>query len=759
MHEIAGFTKIACEVLNLAIFEAEKLGYHNVTTAHLLYGLVGVKDSISALILNRCITCDEIEAKIIKICKPKTKKLSKENFTPLVQKILDSAKKKAISNGLLKAGSQHILTEFLQEEENIGILILQEKKIAVENIYIKCLSYNFNWLDPIYKTKKENSYLTKFGKDLTSLAKENKLDPLIGRKLELQRIIQILSRRKKNNPCLIGEAGVGKTVVVEGLAEKISKNMVPPTLRNKRIISIDITAMLSGTKYRGDFEERLKNVLQQASKDNGVILFIDEIHNIVGTGAAEGAIDAANILKPKITRGDIQLIGSTTIEEYSKHIEKDPALERRFQPVLVNEPNKLESIKILQGIKKKYESFHNIKISNNAIKTAIELSSRYIPDRYLPDKAIDLIDEAASRKKLLLIGENYNTIYKSYNICLKKPASKIYKLTSKDICEIVSCWTNIPIKQLNKNNIERLNMLEDEINKQIFGQEAAVSSLVNAIKRNTTGVSCENRPIGNFLFVGPTGVGKTALCVTLAKTFYGAEKNMLKLDMSEYMESNSISKLIGAPPGYVGHNKPNPITNKIKRMPYLVVVFDEIEKAHPDIFNLLLQIMDEGSLTDSHSKKINFKNCIIILTSNLSSSNMHKYKNIGFNSNSPNSKNSKELIETELKKTFKPEFLGRIDEIILFKTLSKNTIKNIIKKQLNELKLRLEKLNYNFCYTSEVVEFIFNLNKSNTKGARTIKNVITKNVEDLISEKILNKTIIKNKKFTLTTINNKLYIK
>ena len=521
--------------------------------------------------------------------------------------------------------------------------------------------------------------------------------------------------------------------------------------------------MLSGTKYRGDFEERLKNVLQQADKNNGIILFIDEIHNIVGTGAAEGAIDAANILKPKITRGDIQLIGSTTIEEYSKHIEKDPALERRFQPVLINEPNKLESIKILQGIKKKYETFHNIKITNNAIKSAVELSSRYIPDRYLPDKAIDLIDEAASRKKLLLIGENYNIIDPDYNITdnifLKKTTPKIYKLTSKDICEIVSCWTNIPIKQLTKNNIERLNMLENEINKQIFGQEAAISSLVNAIKRNKTGVSCENRPIGNFLFVGPTGVGKTALCATLAKTFYGNEKNMLKLDMSEYKESNSISKLIGAPPGYVGHNKPNPITNKIKRMPYLVVVFDEIEKAHPDIFNLLLQIMDEGSLTDSHSKKINFKNCIIILTSNLNSSNMHKQKNIGFNSKTQNNKNSKELIETELKKTFKPEFLGRIDEIIIFKKLSKNTIKNIIKKQLNELKIRLEKLNYNFCYTNEVIEFILNLNNNNTKGARTIKNIITKNVEDLISEKILNKTITKNKKFTLTTINNNLCIK
>ena len=586
MFSIVGFTDIAYKVLHLAILKAEQLGYNDINTRHLLYALTAVKDSISALILNDFITMTEIEEKIKNLNKNPSRKLTANNFTPLVKKILENAKIKAKSYGFSLAGSEHILIELLQEEQNFGLLIFDEKKIPIENIYIKCLSYNFNTKDPIYKPKKQANPLTIFGKDLTQLAKEDKLDPLIGRKKELARIIQILTRRKKNNPCLIGEAGVGKTVVIEGLADRIAKGLVPTSLKNKRIISLDITLMLSGTKYRGDFEERLKNVLLQASSKKNIILFIDEIHNIVGTGAAEGAIDAANILKPKITKGDIQLIGSTTIDEYSKYIEKDPALDRRFQPVAINEPTRTQTIKILEGIKEKYEEFHEIKITSNAIENATNLSIRYIQDRCLPDKAIDLLDEAASRKKFLKTTEK------------KDLKEKQQKLTSKDIIEVLSSWTNIPIKQLTKSEIDRLNSLETIINNKIFGQENAVSSLVNAIKRNKTGISSQNKPIGTFLFIGPTGVGKTSLCKVLAKTFYGDEKSIIKLDMSEYMEPNSISKLIGAPPGYIGYDKPNPLTNKLKKSPYTVIVFDEIEKAHPDVFNLLLQIMDESVLTD-----------------------------------------------------------------------------------------------------------------------------------------------------------------
>ena len=745
MINIAGFTDMARKVLQLAIYKAEKLGYENVNSRHLLYGLVGVVDSISSLILTENISSMEIEENLIKIPSKTYKKLTINDFTPLVKKILENAKKKANAYGFSLAGSEHILIEFLQEEKNFGALLLHEKKIQIENIFIKCLSYNFSMKEPLYNEKKQNSLLLKFGRNLTDLAKENKLDPLIGRKNELTRIIQILTRRKKNNPCLIGEAGVGKTVVVEGLAQKIVKGLVPNSLKDKKIISLDISLIISGTKYRGDFEERLKNILNKATKKQNTILFIDEIHNIVGTGAAEGAIDAANILKPKITKGEIQLIGSTTINEYSAYIEKDPALERRFQPVIVEEPNKSQTIKILRGIKSKYELFHKIKITESSIKAATNLAKRYIPDRFFPDKAIDLIDEAAARKKLLFSNKT-NLKNKNYNL----------KLTTKDILKIISLWTNIPLNGLNSSELKSINNLESKIKKEIFGQEKAIDSLVNAIKKNKTGTSVENKPIGTFLFVGPTGVGKTALCKVLAKTLYNNENNLLKLDMSEFMESNSVSKLLGAPPGYVGYEKPNLLTTKLKRNSCLVIVFDEIEKAHPDIFNLLLQIMDEGILTDSQGKKLNFKNSIIILTSNISFKNLKK---IGFKTSEKNEYVKNQLIKTELKKFFKPEFLSRINDIIVFKKLSNHNLKCIIKKNLNELKIRIKKLNYNFTYENNLIDYILKLNENNNNiGARGIKNLISKHVENLISQNILNKTIKKHSDFILKVQNNKIKI-
>lgn len=767
MYKFSGFTNLACEALSLALFEAEKLGYSCIGTEHLLYGLAAAKDSVSAFILNKnCVTPNQIENKLISvvgICLPE--KLTTKDFTPRVRTIMKRALEEAKNMSVELAGTEHLLISFLHEKESYGMLILQEIGGLSKEIYDQCISYDFDIYRQFRKKKKFNNksnILEKYGKDLTLLAREENLDPLVGRDAEIERTIQVLTRRKKNNPCLVGEPGVGKTAVVEGLAQRIVSGNVPSDLKMKKVISLDFSSILSGAKYRGDFEERIKLILDEVEKNKDIILFLDEIHNIVGAGSAEGAMDAANILKPKMARGDVQIIGATTLEEYSRKIEKDSALERRFQPILVEEPDEEQAKNILFGIREKYEKFHKLKISDDAVVAAITLSKRYINDRFLPDKAIDVIDEAASRKKYYCKNadspEEFSEKIMSSNINKNSLAEENAVVTCNDVAEVVSYWTGIPVFQITKSERDRLMFLELELRNCIFGQERAIKALTHAIKRNRTGVSCENRPIGNFMFVGSTGVGKTALCKALSISIFGNEKNLIKLDMSEYMEPHSISKMIGAPPGYVGFDTAVSLADQVRKKPYSVVVFDEIEKAHKDVFNILLQIMDEGVLTDSHSRKINFKNCIIILTSNVASDILEERKNIGFSVGNFHENQRKNLVESELKKTFRSEFLGRLDEIIVFDKLSYDTLKFIVLKQLNQIVNRMKNIGYELNYDESVVKYVLSSNIDKTKGARAIKNIVAKKIEGIISDKILSGEITKGDKIILTASNNELSV-
>ena len=625
--------------------------------------------------------------------------------------------------------------------------------------------------------KSKTPTLDEFGKDLTAIATEGKIDPVIGRDDEIQRVIQILSRRTKNNPCLIGEPGVGKTAIVEGLALKIVKDEVPELLANKKIVALDLTSMVAGTKYRGDFEERIKKAMDEVKNAKDVILFIDEVHTIMGAGAAEGATDAANILKPSLARGEIQVIGATTIDEYRKNIEKDAALERRFQPVTVGEPTEEETVEILKGIRDKYEAHHKVKISDNAIENAVKMSSRYIADRFLPDKAIDLIDEAASRVRLnaYTMPENLKAMEKELKSLQEEKASavknqnfeqaatirdkekslktlldeekekwknisfhKVREITSEDIASVVSAWTGIPANQITKEESERLLNLEDILHERIVGQDKAVSGVARAIRRGRAGLKNPKRPIGSFIFLGPTGVGKTELCKTLAEAMFGDEDAIIKLDMSEYMEKHTVSKLIGSPQGYVGFDEGGQLTEKIRRKPYSVVLFDEIEKAHPDVFNMLLQILEDGVLTDSQGRKVSFKNAVIIMTSNVGASKITDNKlALGFGGNNDPSTNIEELVMAELKKTFKPEFLNRIDEIIVFNQLEKDDIEEIARRMLGGLKKQLKELDIDVTFTDNAISHIADAGFDKVYGARPLRRAIQTKIEDRLSELIL----------------------
>jgi len=621
--------------------------------------------------------------------------------------------------------------------------------------------------------------LSKYGRDLTELAKNNKIDPVIGRQQEIERVIQILSRRTKNNPCLIGEPGVGKTAIAEGLAQKIVTGEVPETLKSKKIFSLDLTAMLAGAKYRGDFEERIKGAIDEVAKSGNIILFIDELHTIIGAGAAEGAVDAANILKPQLARGEIQIIGATTIEEYRKHIEKDAALERRFQPVMVAEPNEEDATKILFGLRDKYEAHHKIKISDEAIRAAVQLSSRYITDRYLPDKAIDLIDEAASRvrmkaftappdlkemeDKIKKAGEEKAAAVnaqdfeaaakirdeeKSLNEEYEKArqqwqetnARNSGEVTAEEIAEIVSIWTGVPVKQLTEQESDRLLHMEDILHKRVVGQNEAVEAVAKAIRRGRVGLKDPKRPIGSFIFLGPTGVGKTELCKALAEALFGNENNMIRLDMSEYMEKHTVSRMVGSPPGYVGYDEGGQLTEKIRRNPYSVVLFDEIEKAHPDVFNILLQILEDGILTDAQGRRVDFRNAVIIMTSNIGARMITETKNLGFGSSENAMKDDKEIkndVMNELKKHFRPEFLNRIDDIIVFQKLSEDDIKLIASKMLGQLTERVKQLGINLVVTEEAIAEIANEGYEPVYGARPLRRAITTKIEHKLSEFLL----------------------
>ena len=693
-------------------------------------------------------------------------------------------------------GTEHVLLAIAREGSCSATLLLSRAGVSMQDIVndvSKALMGGTANAGTDNKDggKENESMLSQFGRDLTKLAKDGKIDPVIGRQKEIERVIQILSRRTKNNPCLIGEPGVGKTAIAEGLALKIVSGEVPELLKDKKIYSLDLTGMVAGTKYRGDFEERIKKVIDEVKNAKDVILFIDEVHTLIGAGSAEGAADAANILKPSLARGELQIIGATTIEEYRKHIEKDAALERRFQPVMVDEPSQEEAIEILKGIKDKYEAHHKVKITDEAIESAVKLSTRYIGDRYLPDKAIDLIDEAASRvrlrsytapsdlkeledKKKSVEAEKLSAVNAQEferAAALRDEERKLDKeikdkkenwhdmagkshdeVTPADIADIVSSWTGVPVTQLSTEESDRLLHMEDELHRRIVGQDEAVEAVSRAIRRGRVGLKDPKKPIGSFIFLGPTGVGKTELCKALAAAMFGDENAMIRLDMSEYMEKHTVSRLIGSPPGYVGYDEGGQLTEKVRRKPYSVVLFDEIEKAHPDVFNMLLQILDDGVLTDGQGRRVDFKNCIIIMTSNVGAKLIsQKQKAFGFAAGAKeleqNEKEIKDAVMGELRNTFRPEFLNRVDDIIVFQRLTKENIKEIASRLLAVLQKRVEDMGIEVTFSDEAVSKIADAGFDDVYGARPLKRAIQSRIEDALSEEMLKGNVKKGGKY------------
>lgn len=750
MYQFKGFTEKANKALNLAIESAEEMRHNYVGTEHILYGLVKEGSGVAATALNECgVTEDALREKLESINGTMSLvELTPDDFTPRTKRVLRAAVIISSKTGYTYVGTEHLLLAILSESDSYAVAFLEELGVSVERL-AQAVSKGmqggaeegfggFENESAPNGSQKGGSALDKFGRDLTQAAKNGEIDPVIGREKEIQRVIQILSRRTKNNPVLIGEPGVGKTAVAEGLALEIAKGNVPEILKDKRVVSLDLTGMVAGAKYRGDFEERIKAAIDEVKKSKNTILFIDELHTIVGAGAAEGSADAANILKPSLARGDFQVIGATTLNEYRKYIEKDAALERRFQPVKVGEPTPEQAVQILKGLRDSYEAHHKVKITDEAINAAVTLSSRYIADRYLPDKAIDLIDEGASKVRLasLTSPDNVKELEDEIADYEKEKASAINEqdferaarlrdeqkelqtklddakkkwqeqqkgnsgeVTAEDIAKIVSEWTGIPVVQLTKEESERLLNMENVLHERVIGQSEAVTAIAKAIRRGRVGLKDPKRPVGSFIFLGPTGVGKTELCKALAEAMFGDENAMLRLDMSEYMEKHTVSKLIGSPPGYVGFEEGGQLTEKVRRKPYSVVLFDEIEKAHPDVFNMLLQILEDGRLTDSQGRTVDFKNTVIIMTSNVGARLItEKQSSLGFNSENENAEESekkdiKELVTGELRKVFRPEFLNRVDDIIVFNKLNKDEIKQIAVKMLKTLENRLDKMN------------------------------------------------------------------
>ncbi len=790
MYKFTGFNEKANVALNNAVNAAEDLGHTYIGSEHLLLGILKDNTSTASSVLNaRGITHQKVEDAVkssVGIGMPT--ELSPDDFTPRSKNIIESSIVIARSSSLPLVGTEHLLMAIMRETQSFGAKIIIKLGGSLSDIIsdITRASTGETGRQNTHSRNVANSKtdtLDKFGRDLTLLAKEGKIDPIIGRMQEIERVTQILSRRTKNNPCFIGEPGVGKTAIAEGLALKIANNEVPELLKNKRIISLDLTGMVAGTKYRGDFEDRIKKCIEEVTASGDVILFIDEIHTIVGAGSAEGATDAANILKPSLARGDLQVIGATTIEEYRKNIEKDAALERRFQPVTVGEPTEDEAIEILKGLRDKYEAHHKVKITDEAIIAAVKLSSRYIGDRFLPDKAIDLIDEASSRVRLKAftppeeikqLEDEITEISKEKTSAVnsqeferaaslrdkekelqkklseekaeweEKQAHASGEIGTNEIAEIVSVWTGIPVNQLTIEESKRLLNLENELHNRIIGQNEAVTAVAKAIRRARVGLKDPKRPIGSFIFSGPTGVGKTELCKALAEAMFGDENAIIRLDMSEYMEKHNVSRLVGSPPGYVGFEEGGQLTEKIRRKPYSVVLFDEIEKAHPDVFNMMLQILDDGILTDSQGRKVSFKNSIIIMTSNVGAKLItEKQSSLGFTSggSSMSFEKIREAVMGELKKTFRPEFINRIDDIIVFSRLSKENIKEIAVKLLNEVGRRTAEMDIHIDFTDAVAEKIADAGFDEIYGARPLKRAVRTNIEDRLSELLLEEKI------------------
>ena len=800
------FTKCGERVLSISNELAIDLGHSYIGTEHILYGLVCENNGIAGKALaKQNITPEDILDEIESLIGGKIKEdFSVLGFTPRTKKILENAYLEAKRLGTNFIGTEHMLIGLLKESECIAVRILEALDIKVDKIYTDIANILNDYDTDTKKTKEEKNhnntqFLNQFGSDLTKQAKEGKLDPVTGRSDETDRIIEVLSRRTKNNPCLIGEPGVGKTAVIEGLAQKIVNNCIPENLKNKRVITLDIPSLVAGAKYRGDFEERVKKCLAEAKKMKDIILFIDEIHTIVGAGAAEGAIDAANILKPMLARGEIQLIGATTLKEYRKYIEKDQALERRFQPIYIEEPSLENSIKILNGIKNKYEEHHQVKITDSAIIASVELSNRYINDRFLPDKAIDLIDEASSKVKLksfiepselkktkkeldeinnlkecaidnqeyekaanlrdreLELLDNLEKENEKWNDIKNK---KVITITKADIELIISKWTGIPVYKISESENEKLKELENNLSKKVVGQNEAIKTISKAIRRSRVGLKDPNRPIGSFFFLGPTGVGKTELSKALAECLFGNENSMIRIDMSEYMESSSISKLIGSPPGYVGYDDSNEFTEKVRLKPYSVILFDEIEKAHPDVLNLLLQILEDGILTDSQGRKVSFKNSIIIMTSNIGARLIVENKKLGFSNNDEELQyiDIKKSVMNELKKELKPEFINRIDEIVIFHKLERKEIKKIVDIMLEKVLERLGNQEYYLEIDDSVKELIIDKGYNREFGARPIRRAMQNYLEDLLADEILNQNIKKKEKNFLVADKERVFL-
>ena len=818
------FTTRAKKAIEIANDISLELGHNYIATEHLLYGLAKEGVGIGAKVLeNQSLTSEKIEKKIEELIGREAPKTSSLGFTPRTKKVIENAFLEARKLGYDYIGTEHLLIGILREADSAATRILLDLNVNIPKLYNEIAKVineaedsasSNSGLNGNQKTGKKQiqgkgSYnstqtLNQFGEDLGLKAEEGKLDPVIGRKKEIDRVIQILSRRTKNNPCLVGEPGVGKTAIVEGLAQQIVSGEVPEILKGKRVVTLDISGMVAGSKYRGDFEERMKKALNEVKKAGDVILFIDEFHTIVGAGSAEGAIDAANILKPLLARGEIQLIGATTLNEYRKYIEKDSALERRFSPVTVSEPSESDTILILKGLRDKYEAHHNVKITDEAIKAATDLSIRYINDRFLPDKAIDLIDEAASKIRLKTYTEPDNlkqmqeelervskdkeeavrsqkfekaaslrdkerelreAVQKEEEKWKNKNNKSVIDITEENIAEVISTWTGIPAQRLTQDENEKIKNLEKSLHQRVIGQNEAIEAVSKAIRRGRVGLKDPKRPIGSFLFLGPTGVGKTELSKALAEVLFGNENALIRVDMSEYMEPHSVSKLIGSPPGYVGFDEGGQLTEKIRRNPYSIILFDEIEKAHPDVMNMLLQILEDGRLTDSQGRTVNFKNTVIIMTSNIGARVITDKKAFGFTNNGGKDESKKEYEEIKkevmgiLKKELRPEFINRIDEIIVFKKLSNQEIRQIIEIMINQVLDRLKEKNISVHVTESVKDLIAEKGTDKSFGARPLRRTIQNLLEDTLAEGILEGRVSSNKVAKIDVEQEKVIIK
>ncbi len=793
MFRFNGFTQKANAAINIGITQAGYLGHTYVGSEHLLLGLIKEGSGVAYNALcQKQVGYEDVNAMLIKnIGRGIESNLTPSDFTPRCKRILESAILEARGFGHTYVGTEHILMAILKEPDSYAVRFLREFGVDTDQLYrtlaetIGVDTGDFFSSDkgkkgssrPARATATRTATLDRFSRDLTDLARLGRLDPVVGRDKEIERVIQILSRRTKNNPCLVGEAGVGKTAIVEGLAQMIADGNVPDTLRNRRLVSLDLSGIVAGTKYRGDFEERIKNTIEEVVGAGNVVLFIDEMHTLIGTGAAEGAIDAANILKPQLARGELQVIGATTIDEYRKFIEKDAALDRRFQSIMIEEPGEEDAVTILNGLRERYESHHKIKITDEAIESAVSLSVRYIPDRFLPDKAIDLIDEAASKVRIkstassesqLELEERLQALKREKEAAINAQDFELAAhirdgerelrgeleaeqaqwcsipresscVTAQDIAQVVSDSTGIAITSITEEEGERLLKLESLIHEKIIGQGQAVGAVARAIRRSRVGLKDPNRPIGSFVFLGPTGVGKTQLCRALAYSLFGSEQALIRLDMSEYMDKYSTSKLIGSPPGYVGYEEGGQLTEKLRRKPYSVVLLDEIEKAHPDVFNLMLQVIEDGMLTDSQGRQVSFKNAVLIMTSNIGARLITEKKEMGFASDPQKSRNKevKNEIMKELKKTFKPEFLNRIDDIIIFEKLSPAEMREVARTMLNDVSVRLQKMHIVIRFTEEAVNAIAGEAADSDYGARPLRRSVQRLVEDQIAGQML----------------------